>query len=79
VGDKELRVRANELHRLSVECENCKSEVLFEVTAPRGPGDVVCPNCSRGMLGVANIVMSYRTFFAEVIKVHASFLVRIDD
>ena len=79
MSDKDLRIRADELHRLGIGCEHCKSEIIFEATAERGPGETLCPNCSTPMSNVGSIVAAYRTFFCQVSKVKAQFLVRIDD
>lgn len=83
MGDKELRVEALELHRLSLGCTHCKSEVVFEANAERGPGGLTCPNCGMPMPHAADLVTAYRDFLrmctAEKDALAISFLVKLDD
>lgn len=62
MGNKQLRLLASEAHRVSVECAGCKSAVVFEATAQRGPGGLVCPNCGVAMIHAHEVVNAYRTF-----------------
>jgi hypothetical protein len=83
MGDKELRVGALELHRLSLGCIQCKSEVIFEAHADRGPGGLMCPNCGVPMPNAVHLVTAYRDFLrmcaAEKNALSVSFLVKLDD
>jgi predicted RNA-binding Zn-ribbon protein involved in translation (DUF1610 family) len=79
MGDKELRIRADELHRLGIVCDTCKSEMIFEAKAVRGPGITSCPNCGTQMPHVAEIVDAYRGFFKQLHRVSAYLLVRLND
>jgi hypothetical protein len=81
MGEKDLRVSAAEIHRLSVECGACKSAIVFEATASRGPGETVCPNCGGSMPNVAALVGAFRTLFenAKGAKAPVHFLVHLDD
>ena len=82
MGEKDVRIRAVELHRLSVECAACKSAIVFEAAASRGPGATACPNCGAAMPKVAELVAAFRALF-EHAKAHTvasvHFLVRLDE
>ena len=81
MGVKELRISANELHRLGIQCSNnqCQSEIIFEATAERGPGDASCPNCSAPIPNIGSLVAAYRAFFKGVPKDRVSFLIRLEN
>ena len=62
MGEKQLRLLASEAHRVSVECAGCKSAVVFEAIAQRGPGVLICPNCGVAIGQAHEAVNAYRTF-----------------
>jgi hypothetical protein len=83
MGEKELRVDALEVHRLSLTCLSCHSEAVFEAGAVRGPGGIVCPNCSAPMPHATELVTVYREFFrmctAAKATLGVSFRVPLDE
>lgn len=79
MGDKELRVSASELNRLSIGCTTCKSEIVFAAEAQRGPGETMCPNCGASMPKVGIIVSAYRAFFVHISTAPVHFLIRVED
>ena len=78
MGEKDLRIRADELHRLGIACGVCKTEIVFEATAERGPGVVVCPSCSVTIPHATEIVMAYRDFFRQLSRASVTLLVRVE-
>ena len=79
MGEQELRLKANELDRLSIRCPHCKTaELIFPANSLEEVREIVCQNCNALLNGAKHLVIGYRKFFEEVQRMeNVEFLARV--